>query len=419
MSKDGPRDQAAKARVGLLLREKWRLDALLGVGGMAAVYSATHRNGDRVAVKMLHPRLSSDAEVKTRFVREGYVANTVGHPGVVRVIDDDVSEDGAAFLVMDLLEGEDLNMRAERTGGKLPPDQVLAAADQLLDVLCAAHAKGIVHRDLKPDNLFMTRDGTLKLIDFGIARLRDASPGSHLTLENATFGTPVFMSPEQALGEVERVDARSDLWAVGAVMFTLIAGRHVHLAQNLNGLLVAHSVKPAPPLASVAPGVPPEVAAIVDRALAFEKADRWPDARAMQAAIRGAAASLGWTLHAAAGAGAAGRGGSGPRSRLSLILAAAASALALGGVLYARSPPRRDVSPGAPIRAADTDRPAGGAAVTVEPVSSVTATGPASASAVPAGTASAKPLRDGGTLPARSRRARPAGGSPDLMDSQY
>src|SRR5690606_30373931 len=150
---DDPLVQRAKARVGSVLNDKWTLNALLGVGGMAAVYAGTHRNKKRGAVKLLHAELSHEPSVRERFLREGYVANTVDHPGAVRVDDDDVTEDGAAFLVMELLEGETLDGRAQRKGGRLPVEEVLPIADQLLDTLTAAHGKGIVHRDLKPENL--------------------------------------------------------------------------------------------------------------------------------------------------------------------------------------------------------------------------------------------------------------------------
>ena len=113
------------ARIGTTLKRKWRIDSLIGVGGMAAVYAATHRNGNRVAVKILHVQLCVDVSLRTRFQREGYVANTVNHPGVVRVLDDDKTEDGAAFLVMDLLEGETAADRAARMGGRLPLGDVL------------------------------------------------------------------------------------------------------------------------------------------------------------------------------------------------------------------------------------------------------------------------------------------------------
>src|SRR5262249_12850382 len=151
--------------------DKWRLDRLLGVGGMAAVYEATHRNKKRVAVKLLHAEFSQNADLRTRFLREGYAANVIEHPGAVSVLDDDVTDAGAAFLVMELLEGETLDQRWERMAGRLPAAEVFGFADQLLDVLAVAHTKGIVHRDIKPENLFVTREGTLKVLDFGIARV--------------------------------------------------------------------------------------------------------------------------------------------------------------------------------------------------------------------------------------------------------
>ena len=145
---------------------------------------------------MLHLELSLDAEVKRRFLREGYLANAVEHPSVVRVIDDDVADDGSVFIVMELLSGETLDARWERSGRHLPAEEVLCAIDPVLSVLVAAHEKGIVHRDIKPENIFVCHDGTVKLLDFGIARLRDASGTA--TRSGSTMGTPAFMPPEQA-----------------------------------------------------------------------------------------------------------------------------------------------------------------------------------------------------------------------------
>ena len=124
---------------GVVLKEKWRIDALLGEGGVATVYAATHRNGKRVAVKVLHPQLASVAEIRERFLREGYVANRVEHPGCVSVLDDDTTADGLTFLVMDLLDGESLEKRLAREG-RLPVKDVLSITDALLEVLAAAHA---------------------------------------------------------------------------------------------------------------------------------------------------------------------------------------------------------------------------------------------------------------------------------------
>jgi serine/threonine protein kinase len=281
-----PLVRQAHARVGITLRDKWRLDLLIGVGGAAAVYAATHRNGSRAAVKILHPEMSANPIVRERFLWEGFVANAVGHEGVIKVIDDDTAEDGTPFLVTELLDGETLEERRVRRGGRLPEDEVLLATDQLLDVLAAAHAKGIVHRDLKPENVFLTDAGQVKVLDFGIARLRERSTRSSFTQTGALVGTPAYMSPEQARGLSDEVDARSDLWACGATMFALLSGRTVHGGGTTSDQLVSAITQRAPPLASVAPDVGAAAARVVDRGLEFSKEMRWPDARRMQAAVR-------------------------------------------------------------------------------------------------------------------------------------
>ncbi|MCC6216782.1 MAG: serine/threonine protein kinase [Polyangiaceae bacterium] len=280
---------AAEARVGTLLAGKYRLDRLLGVGGTAAVYAATHRNKKQVAVKVLHRELSRIRPIRERFQREGYVANSVGHRGAVRVDDDDIAEDGSAFLVMELLSGETAQARQARKGGRLSVGEVLAIAEQLLATLTAAHAQGIVHRDIKPENLFLTRKGVVKVLDFGIAHLRDA-PDTHSddaqTEPGTTLGTPAFMAPEQARGRWDEVDAQTDIWAAGATMFTLLTGELVHQGGTLNESVALAITARARPIANVAPELPPDVASIVDRALEYEKKRRWPSAIAMQAAVR-------------------------------------------------------------------------------------------------------------------------------------
>ncbi len=273
-----------EGRVGQVLRDKWQVESLIGVGGMAAVYAATHRNGNRVALKVLHQQLSVDANIRSRFTREGYVANMINHPGIVRVLDDDQTDEGSVFLVMDLLEGETADARAQRLGGRLPLEDVLLVADGLLDVMGAAHDAGIVHRDIKPENIFITVDREVKVLDFGIARLRDGFTSAVKT--SAMMGTPAFMPPEQALGRMEEVDALSDVWAVGATMFNLISGQLVHEAETPNELLILAATAPARSLSEVARDVPLALVEVVDRALAVEKAKRWSGARAMQHALR-------------------------------------------------------------------------------------------------------------------------------------
>ncbi|HVJ19079.1 MAG TPA: protein kinase [Polyangiaceae bacterium] len=275
--------ERARQRVGSVIRAKWRLDGVIGIGGMACVYSATHRNQSRVAIKMLHPEVALDADVTARFLREGYVANAVRHPGTVKVLDDDVTEDGAPFLVMELLDGETLDARLARLG-TLPVQEVAAIGAQLLDVLAAAHERDIVHRDLKPDNLFLTREGLLKVLDFGIARLREPHSGSG-TRAGSVLGTPAFMAPEQALGRWNEVDGRTDIWAVGATLFTLLSGRHVHEGDTVQEELVLAATQPAPPLQTVVPDAPSDFASVLDRALRFEMKERFRDARSMHAAL--------------------------------------------------------------------------------------------------------------------------------------
>jgi len=276
-----------QARVGATLCEKWRLERLIDVGGMAAVYAATHRNGHRVAIKMLHPDTALRPGVCERFLKEGYVANRIDHAGAVRVLDDDVAEDGAVFLVMELLEGETLQARIERRGGALPADDVLCVIDRVLDVLCAAHAQGILHRDVKPDNIFITVGAEVKLLDFGIARLREESSGVRsLTMPGAVLGTPGFLPPEQALGRVQQVDARSDVWAVGATMYVALSGRVLHEGATNNERLVLAATQPAPSLGVVAPHLPAAVIELVDRALCYKMEDRWQSAAEMRVAIQ-------------------------------------------------------------------------------------------------------------------------------------
>jgi serine/threonine-protein kinase len=269
----------------MVLREKYRLDAVLGVGGMAAVYAATHRNKKRFAIKILHPEVSAHAEIRSRFLREGYVANSVGHPGAVAVLDDDEAEDGSAFLVMELLEGASCDTIWERSGRHVALRAALGIVHQLLDVLAAAHDHGIVHRDIKPSNLFLLPDGQLKVLDFGIARLRDAATSGLATAIGTTLGTPAFMAPEQALAQTSDIDARSDIWSVGATLFTLISGQFVHPGDNEAQVLVRAATQRARSLAEVQPETPAAVVELVARALAFEREERWQSARSMRDAV--------------------------------------------------------------------------------------------------------------------------------------
>ncbi len=271
-------------RTGRLVKGKWQIDARLGAGATATVYAATHKNnGLKVAIKVLKPELARDQEMRSRFLREGYVANQIQHPGVVRVLDDDTAEDGSVFLVMELLEGEMLESKVAREGGKLSVPEVVSVADRVLDVLAAAHTQGIVHRDIKPENIFITRDGGVKILDFGLAQFKQ---GQDATRTGLILGTPDFMSPEQAAGNSAAVDARSDLYALGAVMFTLLTGKPVHKARSLHEHLILIASATAPSIGTLAPNLPRDLVALVDCALQVEKERRWANAREMQRALR-------------------------------------------------------------------------------------------------------------------------------------
>ncbi len=278
----------AEGRVHTRLDGKWQLEGLLGFGGSAAVYAAIHRNGKRAAIKILHPHCAADEQLRMRFLREGYVANKIGHPGGVSVLDDDTAADGTVYLVMELLEGTSL----ERLGrGDVPAMslmETIRVIDALLDVLAHAHHAGVVHRDIKPANLFVTNEGQLKVLDFGIARLAEPS------LEGATqtglmMGTPAFMPPEQARARWGDVDQRSDLWAVGATMLALLLGRRPRVADTANEELLLAMTEPLPAAERLVPGLPREIAHVIDRAVAFNRDDRWPTAKVMQEALRAAA----------------------------------------------------------------------------------------------------------------------------------
>jgi len=273
--------------VGETLSERWRVLRLIGRGGMSKVYEAEHRNGSRVALKVLSPMLARNARTRERFLREGRLANGVGHPNAVRILDEHQTADGKLFLVMDLLDGKTLREACAGAGGKLDIDEALRMADGVLEVLVFAHAKGIVHRDIKPENVFLTRSGQIKVLDFGVASVRDAAAqDATVTQSGMVLGTPAFMAPEQARGRQTQIDARTDIWAVGATLFFALTGRLVHQgAGTANEALIFAATQPAPPVSRFRPEVATDVARIVDRGLALAPEDRWQSAEAMRRAI--------------------------------------------------------------------------------------------------------------------------------------
>ncbi|MFO0640616.1 MAG: protein kinase [Polyangiaceae bacterium] len=299
------------ARVGQVIKGKWTIEALLGVGGMAAVYSAVHRNSTRAALKILHADFAREKTVVERFLREAYVSNKVGHPATVQVQDDDVTENGEPYLVMELLEGETVRDAWKKCGRTMPVVRVLQIAERVLDCLVACHAINVIHRDLKPANIFITDIGDIKVLDFGVAQMRDAT--SERTATGTALGTPAYMSPEQAMGLVDQLDGRADLFSVGAMIHALVTGHRINNGRTEQEALVMAATKPVPSVARLAPNLPLEVIALTDKSLQWDRRNRFADAGEMQSAVLEALAKQGGEPLTYGGAAARrGKGPAGP-----------------------------------------------------------------------------------------------------------
>jgi serine/threonine protein kinase len=269
--------------VGDVLDGTWRLEAVLGAGGSAYVYAASHvLDGRRVAVKVLREEYAQEALMVERFVGDGRIARLVRHPGVVIPLHDGVTDTGIPFLVVELLDGQTLEERLTARG-PLSLMEAASMAKALLDVLAATHDKAIIHRDVKPENVFLTRSGRLKLIDFGIAR-PPLQMAATRTLEQTVIGTPAFMSPEQARGRWAEIDARSDLWAVGATFFRAVTGRYLRTCSTAMEDLI-EATEPLDSMSELAPKLPAPVGAWLDKALAFDRKDRFATAAEMSNAL--------------------------------------------------------------------------------------------------------------------------------------
>jgi serine/threonine protein kinase/Tol biopolymer transport system component len=245
---------------------------LLGGGGMGVIYRAEDiRLGRTVALKFLAPELGRDPIAKARFLTEARAASTLEHPNLCTILDVGETEEGLLFLAMPLYDGESLDRRLAR--GALSVAEALDVATQVARGLAKAHQQGIVHRDVKPANLFLTGDGVVKVLDFGIAKLAgEAGP----TREGAFLGTPVYMAPEQMRGE--EVDARADVWSLGVVLYKMLAGRPPFRGGSDEAVLHAVLHEEPEPLSHLRPEVPAEIERIVSRMLARNLEERYADA---------------------------------------------------------------------------------------------------------------------------------------------
>jgi serine/threonine-protein kinase len=235
---------SADPLIGVVVDERYRIERVLGSGGMGTVYEATHIVlARRMALKVLRHELAGQGDLSARFLREARAAASIEHPNVVRISDFGTLSSGQAYFVMELLSGTSL--RTLVTHGPLDPDRVASIAHQVADGLAAAHRAGIVHRDLKPDNIQIDPQAGdfVKVLDFGLARVAGTS---RLTKEGVVFGTPQYMSPEQAAGEV--VDHRSDIYGLGVMMYEMLTGRVPFEADTYMGVLTKHlRTPPVPP----------------------------------------------------------------------------------------------------------------------------------------------------------------------------
>lgn len=273
-------DAAFAARVGSVVRGKWTLDRLLGVGGMAAVFAASHRNGQKAALKILHAEFAKERPICERFLREAYVSNKVNHSATVQVLDDDVTDQGEPFLIMELLLGETVRDAWKRSGRTMAVGRVLQICERVLDCLASCHAIGVIHRDLKPANIFITEENEIKVLDFGVAQMRDAT--SEKTAAGTALGTPAYMSPEQAMGLVDQLDGRADLFSVGAMMHALISGHRINNGRTEQEALVMAATKPVPSVARIAPDLAPSLIKVIDRSLSWDRRNRFQNAREFQ-----------------------------------------------------------------------------------------------------------------------------------------
>jgi serine/threonine-protein kinase len=278
--------------IGQVVGSKYKLLRLLGDGGMGSVYEAEHlRLGTHVAIKVLHSDLVRRTGLMDRFLQEARVSAQIRSPHVVQVTDVESTDDGLAYLVMELLQGEPLASLIKRER-PLPVAMVCEYTLQILSALEAAHALSVVHRDLKPDNVFVTFDGTrpvLKLIDFGIAKLKHAEGAAgagqkNLTVAGMLMGTAEYMAPEQAYSATD-VDARADLYSVGVMMYEMLCGKTP--AQGDDPRIVVLKVErgEVTPLVHLAPNVPPELAGLVHRAMAPKAELRFASAASMRIAL--------------------------------------------------------------------------------------------------------------------------------------
>jgi serine/threonine protein kinase len=274
---------------GQVLDNKYRIVRLIGEGGMGAVFEGENvRISRRVAIKVLHGAALSNAETVQRFEREAQAAGRIGSEHILEILDLGVLPDGERYMVMEYLAGDSLSARIRRVG-RMTPEQIVPLVRQALVGLGAAHTAGIVHRDLKPDNIFVLNERSgirdyVKIIDFGISKFNVLGGDMSMTRTGAVMGTPFYMSPEQAKGS-GGVDARTDLYAMGVILYEAVTGEVPFTANTFNELMFKIVLSDPTPLTQVVPDISPAFAALVSKAMARDAAQRFGSAEEMIRAL--------------------------------------------------------------------------------------------------------------------------------------
>ena len=283
--------------VGTVVDGKYRIDEWIGEGAMGRVYAARQESLEKdVAIKVLHPHLARDPKVIKRFHREARAASRLSHPNSMQVIDFGADEDGRLYIAMELLDGPDL-LEVIEEESPLTPRRIGRVMGEVLDALAAAHAAGIIHRDLKPENVMVVEDHAgrevVKVCDFGIAKIPEAEGGSAITMTGFVCGTPEYMAPEQARGEV--LDVRADLYAAGAMLYQLITGQVPFTADSALGIITKHLTEPLVPPRRARPdlNIPAALAHVCEKALRKDRRRRYASAEDMKHALDRAVAALG------------------------------------------------------------------------------------------------------------------------------
>ncbi len=271
-----------RAALGQVFGERYEVQALLGSGGMGQVYRVKDlREGVERALKVLHPSDEPDADNSGRFRREAQILSKIQHPAVPRILDSGLDE-GRLFIVTELVDGTDLKLEIQRRG-PWPVAEAVALAATIADALASAHALGIVHRDVKPNNIMIAKDGTVRLLDFGLARGRGVDMAT-LTKTGVIVGTPAYMSPEQFQALV--LDERSDVYSLGVVLFELLTARLPFSAPTPMALAMKHIMEPAPQARALRPELPVWLDRLVQQCLEKEPAKRFVSATALAAELR-------------------------------------------------------------------------------------------------------------------------------------